>query len=467
MKFKIIVIAILLFNINTSSQNSLKESWSFGAGLSNFMMNGDLKAGDSFFNLGAYVYADKMISPSIGFELKFGYNKLSGKGNDSSYSIYGTTLDNTKFEGTAVSGETNVIYNISNLFSSLHKHENRKFNFSILAGIGVHKYDSKLYNINTNELLADFGNGPSKNGTTTSFYYTTGLNLKYKLTNNLELEFIQNFNFNEEDHLDAAVSNKSSLDYFLKSNIGIVYSLNKKENKNFAWYDQSDINIEEKQPFHKEDLADSDNDGVIDIYDIEKNTPKGAVVYGNGVAIDSDNDGVIDLHDKCPLEFAETTTGCKKNLDSDKDGIIDSEDECPNEYAKSLTGCKKDIDTDKDGVIDTKDECPTTFAQTLNGCPKKKSKSFEKEKVETPKAETPVIAKVELKKETIHKRKIITEINKKNVSHGNTELDNSVNINDVDVSPVYPGCADKTSQYDITNCIISSISKYVDLNYNK
>jgi len=464
MKLKIIII-ILFFKLSSFSQSSNKESWSFGAGLSNFMMNGDLSS-NSFINLGAYAYVDKMVSPSIGFELKFGYNKLSGKGNDSSYSIYGTTLDNTSFEGTATSGEANVIYNISNIFDNLHKNENRKFNFSILAGIGIHTYNSKLYNTNTNELLADFGNGPSKNGTTTSFYYTTGLNLKYKLTNNLDLEFRQNFNFNEDDHLDAVISNKSSLDYFFKSNIGVVYNLNKENSKNFAWYNKSEFNIEEQAILAKDDVTDSDQDGVIDIYDLEENTPNGAIVYGNGVAIDSDDDGVIDLFDKCPLVFAKTSTGCYEIIDTDKDGIIDSEDECPLEYAKTITGCKKDKDTDKDGVIDTLDECPNLYAKTSNGCPKEIIQDTP-EKIIQKDIPKKIIAEKKLTEEEIYKNKIIAEANKGNTSHDNIELDNSININDVDISPVYPGCADKTSQYDITNCIISSISKYVDLNYNK
>lgn len=496
MKVKIIIISLfLLSKTSIYSQSSIRESWSFSAGLSNFMMNGDLKAKKSYLNLGGYLYVDKMISPSVGFELKLSYTKLSGQGNDNLYTVYNTPLSNTNFEGTAFEGETNIIYNISTIFDKIHKTNNRKFNFSVLMGIGVHKYNSILYKTSTNEVLADFGNSPSKNGSTTSFYYTTGINVKYKFNDNIDFELRQNFNINEDDHLDATISQKSSQDFYFKTSLGIVYNFNKKKHKNFTWYDKSEILIEEDNSVVSNlDEADDDNDGVINMYDIQKDTPKNAIVYGNGVAIDSDEDGIIDLYDECPLEYATTKTGCLKDidtdndgiidsedkcpneyaksptgcikdLDSDKDGIIDSLDKCPNEYAKSLTGCLKDQDTDKDGVIDSLDECPTLFGKKPNGCPKEKE-SFVK-KVTKPIIIPKKIDEKYLTKQEKYKLNIIQEVNKKNTKHGNYDLDNSVNINDVDTSPIYPGCLDKTSQFDKTNCIISSISKYVNQNYNK
>lgn len=434
MKAKIIIYIFLLLNLSLFSQSNLRESWSIGAGLSNFMMNGDLKAKNSLFNLGGYLYADKMISPSFGFEVKLAYSKLSGQGNDNNYSVYNTSLDNTNFKGTAIEGETNVIYNLNTIFNKIHSNKSRKFNFSALLGIGIHRYNSILYKSITNEVLADFGNSPSKNGTTTSFYYTTGVNVKYRFNNNIDFELRQNFNINEDDHLDAVISNKSNQDYYFKTSLGIVFNFNKKEHKNFIWYDNTEINIVEKTNLEDvSDEADDDLDGVINRYDIQKNTPNNAIVYGNGVAIDSDQDGIIDLYDKCPLE-----------------------------YANTKTGCLKDVDTDHDGVIDSEDNCPTLYGKTTNGCPK------EKEVVAkiTPKALTKPIEKGPLTEEEKFKQQIIKEVNKKNTAHGNYELDNSVNINDVDSSPVYPDCIDKITKFDRTNCIISSISKYVNQYYN-
>ncbi len=78
------------------------------------------------------------------------------------------------------------------------------------------------------------------------------------------------------------------------------------------------------------DVADSDGDGVADIYDKEPNTPEGVRVYGNGVAFDSDKDGVPDYKDRCPLVVGVVENdGCPVNEDLDGDGVFDNEDLCP------------------------------------------------------------------------------------------------------------------------------------------
>ncbi len=441
MRFILLIISTVILNGSIYAQSSTRESISFGLGYSNAIINGDLTAKKSIFNTGFYAYTDKMFTPSIGAELKFNYNNLSGTGNNKDIAIHNTTLNNTKFKGTAIGADISVIYNISNIFYQIHKYQERKFNFSALLGLGMHRYNSKLYNTTTNELLADFGNSPSKNGTTTSLYYTTALNVKYKITSNLNIELRQNFNINNDDHLDAVVMNENHTDFFFSTNIGVSYSINSKSKKNYVWYDDSDAIIENGTSSNKTDEADTDKDGVIDLYDIEQDTPKGAIVYGNGVAIDSDEDGIIDLFDKCPLEFAKTKTGCLKI-----------------------------IDTDNDGVIDSKDECPNTYAKTLNGCPliQKSEIVIIKDKITSPKIKTEIKPKITkpLTKEDIEREKMIEQVNTNNVSHGNIELDHSVNISDVDTSPVFPGCENKATKFDTTNCIISSIAKYVDLNYN-
>lgn len=48
------------------------------------------------------------------------------------------------------------------------------------------------------------------------------------------------------------------------------------------------------------DLTDTDNDGVIDIIDQDKNTPPGAPVDTRGIPLDSDNDGIANYLDKEP-----------------------------------------------------------------------------------------------------------------------------------------------------------------------
>jgi len=126
---------------------------------------------------------------------------------------------------------------------------------------------------------------------------------------------------------------------------------------------------------------DSDNDGVMDALDADNNTPAGAKVYGNGVAIDTDNDGVIDLLDSCPLKpGTEEMGGCPQNIevasnvsinDSDGDGVIDSLDKEPNTPLDArVYGNGVAVDTDGDGIADHKDACPLKYGSTeKEGCP--------------------------------------------------------------------------------------------------
>ncbi|MFC2127601.1 thrombospondin type 3 repeat-containing protein [Bacteroidota bacterium] len=128
-------------------------------------------------------------------------------------------------------------------------------------------------------------------------------------------------------------------------------------------------------------VTDTDGDGVIDELDAEPNTPKGAKVYGNGVAIDTDRDGIIDLNDACPLEPGEGN-GCPKEIktteqgtfnlnDADGDGVTDSLDQEPNTpKGAKVYGNGVAIDTDGDTVPDHIDECPYKFGSVdQNGCP--------------------------------------------------------------------------------------------------
>jgi outer membrane protein OmpA-like peptidoglycan-associated protein len=153
----------------------------------------------------------------------------------------------------------------------------------------------------------------------------------------------------------------------------------------------SDVNVTKSisviQPQGSGDLQDSDGDGVADIFDKELDTPMGALVYGNGIAVDTDKDGIPDYQDECPLKFGNTdNNGCPNvaeaivtttdsgNIsisDADGDGVIDSLDmESDTPYGAKVYGNGVAIDTDNDGVIDLFDEChlkPGT--EETNGCP--------------------------------------------------------------------------------------------------
>jgi len=328
MKFSPIFI-VLIMTISAKSQNNFKQSWSIGFGVSNHTMAGDHRSiqtglsdgadANNIFNLGGYLYLDKMFSPAFGLELKGHYTTMAGAGQEisSSYNVNGTSvpLRNTYFEGNAYGAELNLIVNLSNLAKNPYKNKPRKWNLAGYIGMGVQTYDSKLFEENTNTLLVDYGDNPSNDNIANSTYYTAGLGLRYKISKSLDIEFRPTVNLNEEDHLDAAISSKQNMEVFYQTNLGLVFKLNDKEHDNYIWH------VDEAIDYSK--LIDK----KINEYDLNK---------------DTDKDGFNDTIDPCPLRFSKTNKGCPK--DSDNDGILDDVDLCPKTPGlKNNNGCPRPI----------------------------------------------------------------------------------------------------------------------------
>ncbi|MCF6350139.1 MAG: OmpA family protein [Flavobacteriaceae bacterium] len=340
--FSVIISLFFVFQIN--AQNSSLDTWTIGVGASSSIMHGDLTSLNSIdnnlINLGYYVYLSKMISPAFGFELKGQALKMRG----SSQNIFENTntTNGLYFEGNTFGGELNVVINLNGLSKNPYAGANRKWNFSAYLGMGFHTYNSKRFDFETNELLQDFENVFGKDGEANSIYYTSGLGLRYKLSKRLDIELRQTLNFNNEDHLDATISQKQNFETFFTTNLGLVFKLNKKDSESIVWQDTVEKVVEEVVEEEKPDFKDTDGDGVIDQLDKDPNTPKGAITYSNGIAVDTDKDGVIDFYDKCPLVFG----------------------------LKELEGCPSEKDTDGDGVKDTIDLCPDIVGPIENrGCP--------------------------------------------------------------------------------------------------
>jgi len=131
-------------------------------------------------------------------------------------------------------------------------------------------------------------------------------------------------------------------------------------------------------------ITDTDGDGVMDLLDADNNTPLGAKVYGNGIAIDTDNDGIIDLNDNCPLkQGTKEKNGCPQNIeiantsgqigsnDSDGDGVVDALDQEPNTpFDARVYGNGVSVDTDGDNIPDYLDNCPLKYgSKEKEGCP--------------------------------------------------------------------------------------------------
>jgi len=335
------LILFVFVTINLSAQSNGRESWSFGLGLSNHIMAGDHRSimtghtngadDNSPFNFGGYVYVDKMINPAFGLELKGHYTSMAGAAQEitNGYPLAdagNVSLRSTHFDGKAYGAELNAIINFSNMAARPYRTKARKWNVAGYVGMGIQSYNSKLYDNATNSVLVDYGSSPSADGIANSVYYTGAFGIKYKLSNNFDIELRPSVNINEEDHLDAARSNKQNMEVFFQTNLGLVFKINDKEHDNYVWQSKDFIEevIEEKP-----DIDKLVNAAVAT--ELSK-MPK--------IDTDYDKDGFANDVDPCPLVYSKTNKGCPG--DKDNDGVTDDRDLCPEiPGLKNNNGCPK------------------------------------------------------------------------------------------------------------------------------
>jgi surface protein len=115
-------------------------------------------------------------------------------------------------------------------------------------------------------------------------------------------------------------------------------------------------------------IPDSDQDGIVDEFDLCSETPLGEEVDENGCSFnqrDDDKDGVVNGLDECnntPRGEDVDAKGCSSlQNDLDQDGVINILDQCPETEEDSVVnenGCALiQIDEDLDGVLNVDDKC--------------------------------------------------------------------------------------------------------------
>ncbi|MGB2273900.1 MAG: OmpA family protein [Flavicella sp.] len=223
--------------------------------------------------------------------------------------------------------------------------------------------------------------------------------------------------------------------------------LNRKVEINFIIPDsEKEKEIEKKQS--EEAKKDTDNDGVADLFDQEKNTPKNVLVYSSGISVDSDKDGIPDHKDLCPLLAGSAKEkGCptdKKVVDlkdDDGDGVINEFDKEPNTPKNvKVYGNGKAVDSDEDGIADYKDECPCEYGNAkYKGCPeneitKENKTSTVSDKVVTQKTTTTSDRKRNLSIKTTSKEKVAKKKTINTVSESTKTNETSLKTPSKDVS---------------------------------
>ena len=218
---------------------------------------------------------------------------------------------------------------IASLNTSSHYRGNPKTNLYLLAGysfIGTRVFYKDALGAQPDQYSIFYGQRPGMSNTSkgligTAFGSTevngrkswsllSGLNIgagiAFKLSDGVNLGVEQKYIFTAPgyDYLDGWKEENNN-DFYSLTTLRLNINIGNKSKRvqPLYWinpnnYVYNELNAPKHMKLPKQVLADADNDGVTDQFDLEPNTPKGAPVDTHGVAKDSDGDGIPDYKDK-------------------------------------------------------------------------------------------------------------------------------------------------------------------------
>ncbi len=341
MKLKTLFLSLFLTTLQIAHSQTEENKYALGLTLGKTVYEGDY-GGNGIFDFGhvdpgiPQGYLSGGLSFSTYLTSSFDFGML---GNYGYYGRWNSTDYNflcMKFDLTA--------YGHFKFDNGYFLSSDSKISPFLSFGLGIASYGKKP----TNNPLTP----PRANINGTDLIIPLGFGLKFKISENVAIQYQYIYNFSNSDihdqHMtkDPFISNAN--DAWGEHLLSLVFSFGK--------------------------LRDKDKDGVADKFDLCPDTPLGVEVDARGCPVDRDQDGVPDYRDKCPSTppgVKVDANGCP--LDSDKDGVPDYRDKCPDTpvgIAVDGDGCP--FDSDKDGVPDYLDKCPNTpYGVKVNasGCP--------------------------------------------------------------------------------------------------
>ena len=260
--------------------------WSLGLGINTLLLDADLKSFNTktekiYLNLGGYIYLNKKLNLNSGIEAKFNFSKFGGAVSDVGDTVIKDISPKIPIDSIYVQGN---LYGLEfNYYRDFFERSLKKSEISGYLGIGLQKYNSKIMHTQNDEVLLD--QGEESGGFSKSLYFNLGLGYKYKMSKKINLEARTTYAINKEDHLDAAVSDKNKIEGFFNASLGLSFVIGPVKRKQVQLYDDG--------IYDHIEFIDKDNDGVADFFDKELKTPKGTLVYGNGIAIEPELDSVL------------------------------------------------------------------------------------------------------------------------------------------------------------------------------
>ncbi len=316
----------LSFVANAQTKKSMggptrpEHKWEAGVGLGYLRANADVKSKPGF---GATVHLRRAIDHIFSIRATGQFGSMAFKESlDRTSQVPSTELRNTSavtswkdidIKTSYMSGVVEGIISLNNFdFMRMSK----KWDPYAAVGIGGAIYTAKAnvggtsYKIRSNEgnfnalLRPSFG-------------------ISYKISPKMNISVEQGFDLIMGDRSDlvdgvdlkGANTPTTNKDAVLYTNVRLNFNIGKKEAvEPLYWTNplgqiQSDIAELKARP--KFDPTDTDADGVIDMFDQEKNTAAGFAVDTRGVTLDSDADGVPNAKDKEPY----SPPGYKVNTD--------------------------------------------------------------------------------------------------------------------------------------------------------
>ena len=138
-----------------------------------------------------------------------------------------------------------------------------------------------------------------------------GMGIYRKINKRINIGLEHQAMISDNDYLDGIryrtsvdMTNQSDMNHYTNLRLAINLTNFEKRTEPLYWLNPldkafSDIAQLKQRPVF--DLTDSDGDGVIDLLDIEPNTPPGCPVDARGVMLDSDGDGIPDCFDHEPF----------------------------------------------------------------------------------------------------------------------------------------------------------------------
>jgi outer membrane protein OmpA-like peptidoglycan-associated protein len=141
--------------------------------------------------------------------------------------------------------------------------------------------------------------------------FIVGAGLSRKLNKRVNIGFEHQAFLSDNDYLDGMKyrssddqSNNVDIGHYTSLRVAINLGNLQEKTEPLYWLNPLDAafnDIAELKQRPVLDLTDSDGDGVVDMMDMEPNSPVGAQVDTRGITLDSDSDGIPDFEDKEPF----------------------------------------------------------------------------------------------------------------------------------------------------------------------